>query len=72
MSSVWLKFISLGTVTSPQKTGRRCAACTDDGVNVDNGHNAIAVVVEIRFDHSHAIVGVRLIEGFAELMNKCT
>ena len=44
----------------------------DDGVDVDNGHNTIAVVGEIRFDHPHAIVRVGLIEGFAELMDKCT
>lgn len=44
---------------------------TDNGVDVDDRHDPILVAVDIGLDYPHAIVGVRVFEGFAKLMDEC-
>jgi len=43
----------------------------DDGVNVHNGHDPILVAVEIGLNNPYVIVRVGVVEGFAELVDKC-
>ena len=44
----------------------------DYRVHMYNGHDPICVAIEVRFNDPHTVVGVRVIEGFAEAMNKRT
>jgi len=57
-----------------------CIACedwekvsaTDHRVYMHNRHDPIFVAIKIGFDNPHTVVRVRVVEGFAKLVNKCT
>jgi len=44
----------------------------DDRINVNNGHDPIAVAVNVWLNNPHTVVGVRVVEGLGKEMNKCT
>lgn len=44
----------------------------DYGVHINDRHDPILVAVDIRFNDPYTVVGVRVVEGFAKLVNKCT
>ena len=45
---------------------------TNHGINMNNVHDLIPVVVEIRLNDPHAVVRVGVIEGFAVVVDECT
>ena len=45
---------------------------TNNGINMNNRHDAVPVVVKIRFNNPHTIVRVWVVVGFAKIVNKCT
>ena len=44
----------------------------DYGVDMDDGHHPGAIVTDVRFNNPHAIVGVGVVERFAEKMDERT
>ena len=44
---------------------------TDHGVDVHDRHDPILASIGIGFNDPHTVVGVGVIEGFAEVMNEC-
>jgi len=58
-----------GPIT-PEDWERVCG--TNYGVDMYNGHDSIPVNIKIRFNDPHPIVGVWVIKGFAEVMDKRT
>ena len=45
---------------------------TNNGIDVNDGHDAVPVAVEIRFHNPHTVVGVRVTIGLAILVDECT
>ena len=45
---------------------------TDNGVDMDDGHNPIVITVEIGLDYPHAVVGVGVVKGLAKLVDEGT
>ena len=43
----------------------------DYGIHMYNRHDPIPIAVKIRFDDSHAIVRVRIVEWFVKFMDEC-
>ena len=44
----------------------------DDGINVDDGHDPIPVIVVVRFENPQAVVGVGISETPAEFVDERT
>ena len=44
----------------------------DNGVDVNDRHNPVTIVVEVRLNYPHAVVGVGLVKGLAELVDERT
>ena len=44
---------------------------TNYGVKMDDRHHPIPVNIKIGFNDPHAVVRIRVIKGFAKVMDKC-
>ena len=44
----------------------------DNGVDMNNRHNLVTIVIEVRLNSPHAIVWVGLVKGLAELVDERT
>jgi len=51
---------------------REEVCCTDYRVRVDNGHDPITPAIKVRLDDPHTVVGIGVVEGLAEVMEKGT
>ena len=51
---------------------RKKVCGADDRIDVNNGHDPIAVAINVWLDNPHTVVGVRVVEGFGKEMNKRT
>ena len=63
-------YLSRNNCVASEDGEKVCSA--DDGVHIDNGHDAICVAIEIGLYNPHTVVGVGVVEGFAEMMDKRT